>query len=118
MMNKEKKVKEEEETMGEFHRLPSRCPECGGYDLSLVVRGMRQFEVVLYFPQEVKADHMGHQVDFHDVIIRCECSDCGYLLRDDWGRTFVDERQLLNWIMDNCSQAGSKGCLRTTGIAS
>ena len=103
------KAEENQEGIGEFTRIVNRCPECGGEDLSLVIRGMKQFGVVLRSAEQGKAEYLGDQVDFDEALIRCECTDCGYLLRDDWGSTFVDECQLLKWVMDNCQQAGSKG---------
>ena len=63
-INQTTKAEENQEGIGEFSRIVNRCPECGGEDLSLVVRGMKQFGVVLFFPEQGKAEYPGRPSRF------------------------------------------------------
>lgn len=71
------------------------CPECGGNHLECVQDGIHFSEITAL---DDDGDFEYGPIESCGDVLRFQCLDCGYVIKDNYGNEIVDNIELIDWI--------------------
>lgn len=75
------------------------CPDCGKHRLECVMDGINTCEVTSLHNS---GDFDYGPVESESDVVRWQCLECGYTLKDGDGEDIIDNVEVANWIEENC----------------
>lgn len=83
--------------------LKFKCPKCKREDLEIIETDVIMTSLIVDIDEENcfmydLIDSGGGQVD------RFQCSECGYVLKDDAEQVITTEEEVVEWVRKNCCQ--------------
>jgi rubredoxin len=87
--------------------LKFKCPSCKKEDLEIIETDVTMTSLIVEIDDEIcfeydLIDTGGGNVD------RFQCSECGFVLKDDDEQIITTEEDVVEWIRGNCEQEAGK----------
>jgi len=92
---------EDAEAKEEIETLKYKCPKCNGYRLECCEDGPYASEVLTI---DREGDFEWGEISAVGMVVRFQCLECGYVLKDSEGESLTDNDDVVKWIEQNCSQ--------------
>ena len=83
--------------------LKFKCPnpKCNGHRLECCEEGPYASEVLTI---DREGDFEWGEINASGMVVRFQCLECGFTLKDNYGEPLTDNDEVVGWIEQKCSQ--------------
>jgi predicted RNA-binding Zn-ribbon protein involved in translation (DUF1610 family) len=81
--------------------LKFKCPKCGSNRLECCEEGPYVSEVLVI---DRDGDFDYGEISASGMVVRFQCLECGFALKDCMGENITDNEGVIDWIEENCPQ--------------
>lgn len=87
--------------------LKFKCPKCKKEDLEIIETDVIMTSLIVEIDEEICFEY-----DLIDTgggcVDRFQCSECGYVLKDEDEQIITTEEDVVEWLRNNCDQDAGK----------
>jgi len=85
----------------EIKTLKFKCPKCNGNRLECCEEGPYASEILAI---DREGDFEWGEINASGMVVRFQCLECGYVLKDSEGESLTDNDDVVKWIEQKCPQ--------------
>jgi len=85
----------------EIKTLKFKCPKCNSHRLECCEEGPYVSEILAI---DKEGDFDYGEISASGVVVRFQCLECGFTLKDDYGEPLTDNDEVVEWIEQKCPQ--------------